>query len=185
MGAAGPLWWQRWIATELDLAVYCCMARRINALLVAGGRNHDFDFVRLELLKQMAENPAVHTTVRGDFSDLDALSSADFLVSYTSNVRPTATEEQALRAFVSEGGRWLALHATNAIADLNVDGVATATTGWSSFFELLGTKFIAHPAIRQFDVRAPVSHGRSRRLSLGPHRLIGRWRGYIRALLPS
>jgi type 1 glutamine amidotransferase len=136
------------------------MARRINALLVAGGRNHDFDFVRRELLKRTVENPAVHTTVRSDFSDIDALTSADFLVSYTCDVRPTATEQQALRSFVAEGGRWLALHATNALADLNVDGVATATTGWSSFFELLGTKFIAHPAIRQFDVRAPqgVSH---------------------------
>ena len=64
------------------------MARRINALLVAGGSNHDFDFVRRELLKRMAENPADHTTVSHDFSDLDALSSADFLVSYTCNIRP-------------------------------------------------------------------------------------------------
>jgi uncharacterized protein len=147
-------------ADGLDPAVYCCMARRIHALLVAGGRDHDFDFVRRELLKRMAENPAVNTTVRHDFSDIDALSTADFLVSYTCNVRPTATEERALRRFVSDGGRWLALHATNAIADVNVEGVATATTGWSSFFELLGTKFIAHPTVRQFDVRAPkgVSH---------------------------
>jgi type 1 glutamine amidotransferase len=136
------------------------MARRINALLVAGGRHHDFDFVRLELLERTAKNPAVHTTVRPDFSDIDALSSADFLVSYTCDVRPTAAEEKALRTFVSEGGRWLALHATNAITDVSVDGVATATTGWSSFFELLGTKFIAHPTIRQFEVSAPegVSH---------------------------
>ena len=136
------------------------MTRRINAVLVAGGRNHDFDFVRLELLKRMARNPAVRTTVRNDFSDIDALRSADLLVSYTCNVRPTATEEQALRAFVSEGGRWLALHATNALADLSVDGVATASSGLTSFFELLGTKFIAHPTIRQFDVTAPegVSH---------------------------
>jgi type 1 glutamine amidotransferase len=136
------------------------MARRMNALLVAGGTDHDFDFVRLELLDRMAENPAVHTTVCQDFSDVDALSSADFLVSYTCNVRPTVTEEDALRRFVSEGGRWLALHATNAIADVNADGVAAATTGCSTFFELLGTKFIAHPTIRQFDVRASdgVSH---------------------------
>jgi uncharacterized protein len=131
------------------------MAHRIDALLVAGGRDHDFDFVRLELLKRMAENPAVHTTVSRDFSDIEALGSADFLVSYTCNIRPTETEQHALRRFVSEGGRWLALHATNAIADLNADGVAVATTGWSSFFDLLGTKFIAHPTIREFDVRAP------------------------------
>jgi type 1 glutamine amidotransferase len=136
------------------------MARRISALVVAGGRNHDFDFVRRELLKRTAENPAVHTTVSHDFSDLDALGSADFLVSYTCNVRPTATEEKALRSFVTEGGRWLALHATNAITDLNIDGLATATAGWPSFFELLGTKFIAHPVICEFDVRVPegVSH---------------------------
>jgi uncharacterized protein len=108
----------------------------------------------------MAENPAVHTTESRDFSDIEALSSADFLVSYTCDIRPTAVEEQALRMFVSDGGRWLALHATNAITDLNADGVATATTGWSSFFEMLGTKFIAHPTIREFDVRVPegVSH---------------------------
>src|SRR5712671_5694076 len=98
------------------------MARRIRALLVAGGRHHDFDFVRRELLKRTAKNPAVHTTVRPDFSDIDALGSAGFLVSYTCNIRPTPTEEQALRRFVSEGGRWLALHATNALTDLNVDG---------------------------------------------------------------
>jgi type 1 glutamine amidotransferase len=136
------------------------MARRITALLVAGGSSHDFDFVRRELLKRMAENPAVQATVSHDFSDVDALSSAEFLVSYTCNVRPTVPEEHALRRFVSEGGRWLALHATNAIADLNAEDVATATTGWSNFSELLGTKFIAHPTIRQFEVRAPegVSH---------------------------
>jgi uncharacterized protein len=136
------------------------MARRMNALLVAGGQHHDFDFVRRELLLRMAENPAVHATVSHDFSAVDALSSADFLVSYTCNVRPTVPEEHALRKFVSEGGRWLALHATNAIADLSADGVAAATTGCSAFFELLGTKFIAHPTIRQFDVRVPegVSH---------------------------
>ena len=116
--------------------------------------------MRLELLERLAENPGVHTTVGRDFSDVDALRSADFLVSYTCNIRPTAPEEHALRRFVSEGGRWLALHATNAIVELDADGVAIATTGWSSFFELLGTKFIAHPAIHQFDVRVPegVSH---------------------------
>jgi uncharacterized protein len=131
------------------------MAHRREALLVAGGRHHDFGFIRFELLKRMAQNPAVHTTVSHDFSDVEALSSADFLVSYTCDVRPTAVEVQALRAFVSEGGRWLALHSTNAIAELNADGVAVATTGSSSFFELLGTKFIAHPTIREFDVCAP------------------------------
>jgi type 1 glutamine amidotransferase len=108
----------------------------------------------------MAENPAVHTTVSRDFSDIEALSSADFLVSFTCNIRPTVTQEQALRGFVSEGGRWLALHATNAIVDLDTDGIAIATSGWSSFFELLGTKFIAHSAIREFEVRTPegVAH---------------------------
>jgi type 1 glutamine amidotransferase len=136
------------------------MAHRLNALLVAGGRDHDFDFVRVELLKRMAKNPAVHTTVSRDFSDIEALSSADVLVSYTCNIRPTTLEAQALRTFVSEGGRWLALHATNAIVDLDAGGISIATTGWSSFFDLLGTKFIAHPAIREFDVQVPsgVSH---------------------------
>jgi hypothetical protein len=127
----------------------------MKALLVVGGSHHDFDFLRLELLERMTENPAVGTTLRTDFSDLDALSSADFLVSYTCGVRPTATEEEALRTFVSDGGRWLALHSTNAIVDVTDDGLSAATTGCSRFFDVLGTKFITHPEIREFDVRVP------------------------------
>ena len=131
------------------------MADRLEALLVVGGQHHDFDFVRAELLTRMAKNPRVRTTVRPEFSDIEALTSADLVVSYTCNIAPTAAEEQALRRFVVDGGRWLALHATNAIGHSNSDGAASATTGWPEFFELLGTKFIAHPTIREFDVRVP------------------------------
>jgi len=132
----------------------------INALLIAGGEHHDFDFVRHELLDRIADNPAVRVTVGGDYSHIDALSTADVLVSYTCNVRPNEVETAALRQFVSGGGRWLALHATNAIADVDADGVAVATTDCSEFFELLGTRFITHPTIRDFEVRAPddVAH---------------------------
>ena len=130
------------------------MSPPLNALLVAGGQHHDFDFVRRRLLERMAENPAVGTTVRNDFSDIEALTVADLLVSYTCNVRPTVAQELALRRFVSQGGRWLALHATNAMLGARADGAEVATSGWSRFFDLLGTKFITHSAICEFDVRA-------------------------------
>ncbi len=126
-----------------------------NALLVAGGQHHDFDFIREQLLARLAQNQLVHVSVSDDFAGVEALTSADVLVSYTCNVRPTVEQQNAVRTFVSGGGRWLALHATNAMLDVSSDGVAVATSGWSGFFGLLGTKFITHSAIREFDVSAP------------------------------
>ena len=43
------------------------MAERINACLVAGGRYHDIDFARLEVLKLLAEHEHVRVTVLPDY----------------------------------------------------------------------------------------------------------------------
>ena len=69
-----------------------CMAvkgARIDAYLVCGGKYHDFDFVRLELLKLLAEDGHVRVKVAQDFADTDTIAAADFLVTYTCDVRPT------------------------------------------------------------------------------------------------
>ena len=69
---------------------------RVDAVLVAGGRYHDIDFARAELLKLLAEHPHVRTTVAPDFSDRDAIAAADFLVTYTCDVRPSEAEQSVL-----------------------------------------------------------------------------------------
>src|SRR5215813_13459215 len=92
--------------------------RKIRCVLVAGGKYHDIDFARLELLKLLAEDERVRVRVFEDYENLDALAQADILVSYTCDVVPSITVQEALRDWVRRGGRWYALHGTNSILRL-------------------------------------------------------------------
>jgi type 1 glutamine amidotransferase len=124
---------------------------RVDALLVAGGRYHDFDFARLELLKLLAEHPQVRVAVASDYGDVEALARSRFLVSYTCDVRPSEAEQAALARFVEGGGRWLALHGTNAALDFTPRGVASPRC-FPEFARVLGSQFVAHPPIRPYRV---------------------------------
>jgi type 1 glutamine amidotransferase len=124
----------------------------LRALLVCGGRFHDFDFARLELLKLLAERPEIRARVAEDYRDLGALAEADFLLSYTCDVRPTQGEQQALAEFVAEGGRWLALHGTNSVMEFTSQGVAAPRTH-PLLMQTLGSQFVAHPPVGPFRVR--------------------------------
>jgi len=123
-----------------------------NALLICGGRYHDFDFARLELLSLLAESPENRTRVYEDFRDCDALAAADFLVTYTCDVRPSLEQQRALADFVTGGGRWLALHGTNSILHFNEAGVVECPTSHPLFAEVLGSQFLAHPPIAPYRV---------------------------------
>ena len=87
-------------------------ARR-DILLVCGGKYHDIDFARLELLKLLAEAPHHRVTVRDDYSDVAAIDRADALVTYTCEVLPDEAAQDALETFLDTGKRWFALHGTN------------------------------------------------------------------------
>ena len=52
-----------------------------------------------------------------DFADVEAITESDFLVTYTCDLRPSVEQQQAIRAWVEHGGRWLALHGTNCALD--------------------------------------------------------------------
>ena len=119
--------------------------------LVAAGEFHDIDFARLELLKLLAEDDRIRTRVVADYHDVEALAASDFIVSYTCNLVPAESEQLALRQYVENGGRWLALHGTNAILEFTDRGVATPETA-PTLMETLGTQFIAHPPIAPYRV---------------------------------
>jgi uncharacterized protein len=125
---------------------------RVDAVLVAGGKYHDIDFARIELLKLLAEHPQLRTTVLADYRDGDAIAASRFVVSYTCDVRPSAAEQEALARFVSNGGRWLALHGTNAALDFTPKGVA-APRCFPTLARLLGSQFVAHPPIQPYRVK--------------------------------
>ena len=46
---------------------------RLDVYLVAGGKYHNIDFARLELLKLIAEQPRLRVQVGPDYADIDAI----------------------------------------------------------------------------------------------------------------
>ena len=126
--------------------------KRINCVLIAGGKYHDIDFARLELLKLLAGDERVRVRVFEDYSNLNAIAAADFLVTYTCDVTPSLVEQEALRAYVEGGGRWLALHGTNSILRFLESGMVDSPRWAPHFMQTLGSMFIAHPPITPYRV---------------------------------
>ena len=124
----------------------------IRVHLVCGGRFHDFDYARLELLNLLASDDRIRTTVSNDYRDLGALNASTCLITYTCDVRPTQAEQAALAEWVNAGGRWFALHGTNSVLDLTPDGVV-APRVIPKLAETLGSQFVAHPPIAPYEVQ--------------------------------
>nr|MCS5574588.1 ThuA domain-containing protein [Pseudomonadales bacterium] len=67
--------------------------------------------------------------------------------------------------FLRAGGRWFALHATNALLEF-VDGRADTPDLAPGFMDMLGSRFVAHPPNTSFMVRVTdVEHELTRELS--------------------
>jgi uncharacterized protein len=136
------------VAPESDAA----RPRRIDCVLVAGGKYHDIDFARLELLKLLGEDPRVRVRVFEDYENVAAIRAADFLVSYTCDVIPSLPAQEAIRDWVAQGGRWYALHGTNSILRWTEDGRVDSPRWAPLHMDTLGTQFIAHPPIAPYRV---------------------------------
>lgn len=130
-----------------------CESPRVEVAVVVGGRWHDLDFARRELLALVGEHDAVRTSVHADFSDTERLREVDAVIAYTCDVRPSPDEVRALRDMVAEGGRLLALHATNSAIDApdpSGPRVFRTPDAMADFTALLGNRFLAHPKISPF-----------------------------------
>jgi type 1 glutamine amidotransferase len=128
-------------------------AGRLDAVLVCGGQWHDFDYARVELLRELGEHERVRTRVFEDFDCLDALAKADLLVTYTCNVRPDAEQQRALVDYVERGGRWLALHGTSSAIDPpDETGTFRTPRVLGEVATVLGNQFLAHPPIAPYTV---------------------------------
>lgn len=126
---------------------------RINVYFVVGGRYHDFDFARLEILKLLGEHERIRVRVAESYADVTAIGEADALVTYTCDVRPEESQQRALADFVASGRRWLALHGTNSLLEWKSDGKVDAPDSMPILTRLLGSRFIAHPPLGEFEVR--------------------------------
>jgi type 1 glutamine amidotransferase len=124
--------------------------KRVDCVLIAGGKYHDIDFARLELLKLLAEDQRVRVRVFEDYENLAAIRAADMIVSYTCDVTPSLAAQEALRRWVEKGGRWYALHGTNAILRFLSNGLVDSPRWAPLHMDTLGSMFIAHPPIAPF-----------------------------------
>jgi len=140
----------------------------IDCVIICGGVWHDMDFARLELLKLLAEEPAIRTRVFENYDAIDAIRDADILITYTCNVVPSLPAQEVLRDWLRAGGRWCALHGTNSILELLTDGPESGL--WDAprnaplLMDLLGSQFISNPPIAPYQVRVadpahPLVHG--------------------------
>jgi type 1 glutamine amidotransferase len=125
---------------------------RVDVTLVAGGKYHDIDFARLELLKLLAEHDELRVRVQPDYEDAEAIAAGSILVSYTCDVRPTEGAQRTIRDWVEAGGRWIALHGTNAALDLGTPNGVDAPRVFPLWADTLGSQFVAHPPIAPYPV---------------------------------
>jgi hypothetical protein len=126
--------------------------RKIRCVLFAGGKYHDIDFARLELLKLLAGDERVRARVFEDYEHPSAIAEADFIVSYTCDVVPSLVAQEALRTFLDRGGRWYALHGTNSILRWMESGLVDSPRWAPLFMQTLGSMFVAHPPIAPYRV---------------------------------
>ena len=130
----------------------------MKCLLIAGGKYHDIDFARLELLKLLAQDERVRVRVFEDYRDTSAIAAADFIVTYTCDVTPPLEAQEALRAFLDRGGRWYALHGTNSILRFLADGRVDSPRLAPLFMQTLGSMFVSHPPIAPYRVTVADPH---------------------------
>lgn len=123
---------------------------RIDVHFICRAKYHDTDFARLEILKLLAEDPRIRTTVAEDYADLDRIRAADVLITYTCDLIPTLDQQHALRDWLAGGGRWFALHGTNSILTFLENGLVAAPRTAPLFMEMLGSQFVAHPPLQDF-----------------------------------
>jgi type 1 glutamine amidotransferase len=124
----------------------------IDAYFVCGGRYHDIDYARLQLLGLLGENERIRTRMAEDYHDIDVIRASDFLVTYTVDVVPDEATALQLRDYVASGKRWLALHGTNSVLRYVKGRGWEAPRDARTFMETLGSQFVAHPPIEPFRV---------------------------------
>ena len=127
--------------------------RRIDVTLVAGGKYHDIDFARRELLALLAEHDEFRVRVQPDYEDTAGITASSILVSYTCDVRPSENAQRAIRTWVEQGGRWVALHGTNAALTLGGPNGVEAPRVFPLWADTLGSQFVAHPPIQPYTVQ--------------------------------
>jgi hypothetical protein len=125
---------------------------------------HDHDHVRLKLLGLLAERD-IPMSVANDFADVEKwLPHSRLMISYVAGPYPDPAQCRAIRAWLEAGGTWLGLHGTSGGRAERVEGMRMRRTIATEHHALLGSRFLTHPAIREFrvdvrDAASPLTRG--------------------------
>ncbi len=131
-----------------------------NAHLIVGGfpigssAGHDMDFARIQLLEALYRHQ-FRTTVSQDFSQIeDRLANTDLLVTYVAGPYPDDQQSHDLENWLSEGGKWFALHGTSGGRAKRMDESGRRRQMVRlPHHDLLGAFFLNHPPVRKFLVK--------------------------------
>jgi uncharacterized protein len=134
-------------------------------ILVIGGKWHDFAFARQQLSEMIVSCDcwADRFAVVTDYEAAAAfLTPSTSVVSYTCDVRPTEATQGVFNSWVTAGGRWLALHGTNAALDLLTPSgrpqPVQSPRCFPTWATTLGSQFVAHPPIHDYVVTPCSDH---------------------------
>ena len=137
--------------------------QKIDVYLICNAKYHDTNFSRLELLKLLAEHEDVWVRVADSYADVDAINAAKLLITYTCDLCPTPEQQAGLKRFLEGGGRWFALHGTNALIEfvgdsqsldgLDLPGKPDTPDVAPELMAMLGSRFVAHPSIQPLQIR--------------------------------
>jgi len=128
----------------------------------AGG--HDHDYARLRLLQWLAD-AGVPCSVANDYRDLGTwLPISRLLVSYTAGPCLDDAQCEQVEAWMSAGGRWLALHGASGGKAERIPGSDRRRMVRLKHHDVLGGFFLNHPPVRRFrvdvaDAGHPVTAG--------------------------
>jgi type 1 glutamine amidotransferase len=125
---------------------------RLDVYLLVNAHYHGTDFARFELLKLLREHDDVKVHVGSDYSDIETINNCELLITYTCNVYPNEVETAGLKKYLAGGGHWFALHGTNAIVEF-IDGKAATPDRAPGLMEMLGSRFVSHPANSDMHIR--------------------------------
>jgi type 1 glutamine amidotransferase len=115
---------------------------------------HDMDYARLRVLQLLQEHPHVRSTVANDFTDIAKwLPDSQFLITYVAGPYPNDEQNEILRQWLDQGGRWLGLHGTSGGKAVRVGETRSARKMLkTSHHVTLGSFFLNHPPLRKFQV---------------------------------
>ncbi len=136
--------------------------------LITGGKFHEFDYARLNLLQIMAEDDGIRASCAQDFSRIEKLrqEGVDGILLYTCDLIPDEHQTRALSDFIAAGGRLFAIHAVNVpihftdgpaivASGVRIPGLVKAPTPdiAPEFMALLGNRFQAHLPAQTLEIK--------------------------------